>query len=93
MVGELERELGGAYIEVMNFAVTGYGPNQYMAILTEYVPLFHPDIIMIGFFMNDFEDVQISDDRVPFFNWISRIEIQTAFFPFSVSRIYANIYR
>ena len=42
---------------VFNFGVTGYGPNQYAWIARSYVPKVKPDLIIIGFFTNDFIDV------------------------------------
>jgi peptidoglycan/LPS O-acetylase OafA/YrhL len=63
LVEDLEAFIPGEHVEVFNFAVTGYGPNQYAAVLKEYVPVYRPDIILIGFFVNDFEDVLISDDQ------------------------------
>lgn len=44
-------------IEVLNFAVTGYGPKQYSAVAEKFAPVYQPDIIIIGFFVNDFFDV------------------------------------
>jgi len=43
--------------EVMNFAISGYGPNHYAAVSEIYGPLYNPDIIIIGFFVNDYQDV------------------------------------
>ena len=40
----------------MNFAITGYGPNQYAEVARTFIPRYHPDIVIIGFFMNDFTD-------------------------------------
>jgi lysophospholipase L1-like esterase len=60
--GELSARLPGKEIQVMDFAITGYGPNQYAAVVKEFVPKYQPDLIVIGFFVNDFEDVLWSDD-------------------------------
>jgi lysophospholipase L1-like esterase len=49
-------------VEVMNFAVTGYGPNQYAAVIQTFAPTYHPDLIIVEAFVNDFDDVLISDD-------------------------------
>jgi lysophospholipase L1-like esterase len=49
-------------IEVMNFAITGYGPNQYTAVAETFVPKYQPDLIIIGFFANDYTDVSMSND-------------------------------
>lgn len=48
--------------EVVNFAVTGYGPNQYAAVIRRYVPLFAPDLVLIGFFANEYDDVRMSTE-------------------------------
>lgn len=50
-------------IEVMDFAITGYGPNQYAEVAQTYMPKYHPDIVIVGFYMNDYLDVlQRNDD-------------------------------
>jgi lysophospholipase L1-like esterase len=52
---------GGRRVEVLNFAMTGYGPNQYAAVIERFAPRYRPDLILIGFFVNDYEDVLLSD--------------------------------
>ena len=59
---DLAARLPGRQVEVLNFAVTGYGPNQYAAVVDSFATVYRPDLILIGFFGNDFLDVQISDD-------------------------------
>jgi peptidoglycan/LPS O-acetylase OafA/YrhL len=49
--------------QVLNFAITGYGPNQYAAVIKHFAPVYRPDIIIIGFFVNDFQDVLRSDQQ------------------------------
>jgi len=61
---KLSAELGERKIEVMNFAISGYGPRQYAEIVERFAPQFQPDLIMIGFFVNDYADVLESDDKV-----------------------------
>jgi peptidoglycan/LPS O-acetylase OafA/YrhL len=51
----------GRPVQVLNFGITGYGPNQYAAVTAEYAPRFHPDLIVIGMFINDLEDALRSD--------------------------------
>ncbi len=62
----LERDLAARLpdrkVEVLNFAVTGYGPNQYAAVVDSFAAAYRPDLILIGFFGNDFLDVQTDDD-------------------------------
>jgi peptidoglycan/LPS O-acetylase OafA/YrhL len=59
----LGEHLGTRPVEVLNFAVTGYGPNQYAAVLEEYVPVYLPDLILISMFVNEFGDVLTSNER------------------------------
>jgi len=66
-------------IEVMNFAITGYGPNEYLAVVRRYVPVYKPDLVMAEFFVNDFDDVlesaslkkSIGEDLPPADGWNS----------------------
>ena len=62
----LERDLRARDTErttqVMNFAITGYGPNQYAATVRTYAPHIKPDIILMEIFTNDYEDILTSDD-------------------------------
>lgn len=51
----------GRIVEVLNFAITGYGPNQYAAIIDTYAPQFIPDLIILQVFVNDFQDVLFSN--------------------------------
>lgn len=50
-------------IEVLNFGITGYGPNQYAAVVSRYAPVYRPDVIIVAMFVNDFEDVLITDEE------------------------------
>lgn len=43
-------------VEVMNFGITGHGPNQYAAVIDEFAPRYKPDILLLEFFVNDFSD-------------------------------------
>lgn len=47
--------------QVLNYAVTGYGPNQYLAVLKDKIPEYQPDLVVVAFFVNDFFDVQTPD--------------------------------
>jgi peptidoglycan/LPS O-acetylase OafA/YrhL/lysophospholipase L1-like esterase len=59
----LESALGqrGAGAEVLNFAVTGYGPNQEAAVVKAFVPRFRPDVVVVQMFVNDFDDALTTD--------------------------------
>ena len=43
--------------EVLNFAVTGYGPNQYAAVVEEFAPVYRPDAIIVALIPNDLKKV------------------------------------
>jgi hypothetical protein len=60
--GALARRLGGRLVEVQNFAVTGYGPNQYAAIAEAFVPMLSPDMLVMTMFVNEFNDVATSNE-------------------------------
>jgi peptidoglycan/LPS O-acetylase OafA/YrhL len=60
----LQDKLGERRVEVMNFAISGYGPNQYAEVVDEFGPMYRPDLILIGFFVNDYGDVLVSDEKV-----------------------------
>jgi lysophospholipase L1-like esterase len=53
---KLNEMAGGKKVEVLNFAITGYGPNQYAEVVREFTPLFQPDLIIVEVFVNDFQD-------------------------------------
>lgn len=52
----------GRPVQVLDFAITGYGPNEEAAVLAAFVPRFHPDLVLIEHFANDVSDVLTSDD-------------------------------
>ncbi len=80
----LTEKLPHRKIEVMNFAVTGYGPNQYTEVAKSYIPKYHPDIILISFYVNDFQDVLITNED---FQSQIGFEKQTAFSLYSTLRL------
>jgi hypothetical protein len=53
-VETLETELPDATI--WNTGIPGAGTNQALATLETYAPIMNPDVIILGFYMNDFED-------------------------------------
>lgn len=55
-----ERE-GTRPVQVQNFAITGYGPNQYVAVARAYLPVFRPDVLLVSLFVNDFDDAEKTD--------------------------------
>jgi lysophospholipase L1-like esterase len=54
-VKQLERILRGQGmpVEVLNFGVSGYGMWQYRIVLEQRVLGFNPDLIVVGFFLDD----------------------------------------
>lgn len=46
--------------EVINLSATGYGPNQYAWLVQEYAPKLKPDVIILGCFTNEFDDVLLT---------------------------------
>ncbi len=59
---DLNEKLSGKKVEVLNFAITGYGPNQYKAVIGKFAPVYKPDLIIVETFVNDFQDVLKTDD-------------------------------
>ncbi len=53
----------GVPAEVLNFSITGWGPNQYRAVIQDFVPVYRPDLVIVGFFVNEFGDVLTRDER------------------------------
>ncbi len=51
--GQVQR-LGRGRIEVINAGMPGIGPGYYWHILENYGDRFQPDLVLVGFFMNDF---------------------------------------
>jgi peptidoglycan/LPS O-acetylase OafA/YrhL len=58
----LRARTGGRVVEVLNFAITGYGPNQEAAVVGTFAPRFGPDVVVVEMFVNDFDDALTSDD-------------------------------
>jgi GDSL-like Lipase/Acylhydrolase family len=58
---QLAKQLPGRKVEVINFAITGHGPNQYAAVIQKYAPIYRPDVILAEFFVNDFADALTTD--------------------------------
>ena len=58
---DLAARLSDRWVEVLNFAITGYGPNQYAAVVETFAPIYEPDLILVGFFVNEYQDVLWGD--------------------------------
>lgn len=60
----LERELDvrHAPAQVLNFGITGHGPNQFAAVIRTYAPLVHPDVIIVEMFTKEYDTVLLDDD-------------------------------
>ncbi|MGH7757014.1 MAG: hypothetical protein ACREM8_12140, partial [Vulcanimicrobiaceae bacterium] len=50
-------------VDVLNFGMTGYGPDQEERVIRAFAPLAHPDLVLLGLFINDYGDVLMSDDQ------------------------------
>ena len=57
---DLNRDGACRRTEVLNFAVTGYGPEQYTAVVEAFVPRYEPDLVLVEFFVNELDDVLAS---------------------------------
>lgn len=53
---QLNARANGKKVEILNFSITGYGPNQYAEIIDQYAPIYQPDLILVEVFVNDFQD-------------------------------------
>ncbi len=53
----MNRNDTGGKVEVLNFAVTGFGPSQYATVVAEYAPIYRPDVIVVALIPNDFRKV------------------------------------
>lgn len=49
-------------VVVSNFSITGWGPNQYSQVIAEHLESHEPHLIVVGFFVNDFWDVQSKNE-------------------------------
>jgi peptidoglycan/LPS O-acetylase OafA/YrhL len=49
--------------EILNFAITGYGPYQYAAVIDSFAPIFKPGLIIVEMFVNDFQDVLVTNQQ------------------------------
>jgi lysophospholipase L1-like esterase len=63
MQADLAKRLG-RNVQVLNFGITGYGPDQEARVLREYVPRYKPDVVVLESFVNAFEKLSLSDDDI-----------------------------
>jgi lysophospholipase L1-like esterase len=49
--------------EVLNFAITGYGSDQYAAVAEEFVPRLRPDVVIVQVSFTDLTDALVSIDE------------------------------
>jgi peptidoglycan/LPS O-acetylase OafA/YrhL/lysophospholipase L1-like esterase len=65
---DLQRQLPNRRVEVLNFAITGYSPNQEAAAVRAFAPRYHPDLVLVEYFAHAFagdaQDVLASDDQL-----------------------------
>jgi peptidoglycan/LPS O-acetylase OafA/YrhL len=50
-------------VQVINGGVTGYGPNESLPQIAELVPVYRPDIVIYQFFINEWEEVNLSREE------------------------------
>ncbi len=50
-------------IQVVNGGVTGYGPNEMLAQLNQYLGVINPDIVINQFFINEFSEINITPEE------------------------------
>ena len=55
----LREKLSPRNVEVLNFGMTGYGPQQYTSIVDSFARIFHPDILIVEMFVNDYQDILV----------------------------------
>ncbi len=51
--------MAGESVTVWNGGITGFGPPQYLNVARELVPELQPDIVVVAFFVNDFDDSEM----------------------------------
>jgi len=59
----LAERLPGRRVEVLNFGITAYGPIQYALLIEKYAPIYRPDLIILGFFVNEYQDVLMDVEK------------------------------
>jgi len=59
----LNEKSDGITYEVLNFSITGWGPQHYSRVINNYIKKYKPDLIILGVFINDLTDVLYSDEK------------------------------
>ncbi len=54
-------ESTGHECEVLNFSISGFSPNQFAAVVEEFAPTYNPDVVVVEFFVNEFQEVRDSN--------------------------------
>jgi peptidoglycan/LPS O-acetylase OafA/YrhL len=60
---DLQKKYPGKKIQVVNAGVTGYGPMEESAQLSELCPVFKPDLVVYEFFINEFEEASLTPEK------------------------------
>lgn len=60
---DLARRVPRRRVQVMNFGITGYGPNEEAAVVRAFAPRFHPDIVLVEMFSNAVEQALLSEGQ------------------------------
>lgn len=58
---ELKSDIKDKSIQVINGGVTGYGPNEMLAQIKYYIDTIKPDLVINEFFINEFEEVNLTE--------------------------------
>lgn len=61
VVGREIEKLGGPAVETVNCGVNGYGTGTAAGLLEEIGPEIQPDLVLLGFFSNDYTDNLLAD--------------------------------
>lgn len=51
-------------VQVLDFAITGYGPDQEARVIAAYAPRFRPDAVVLESFVNAFEKLDQTDAQI-----------------------------
>ena len=54
----MARDLGLDKVEVVNAGISGTGIDTHLRLMAHFVPRLQPDIVLLAFFENDFEDIR-----------------------------------
>jgi peptidoglycan/LPS O-acetylase OafA/YrhL/lysophospholipase L1-like esterase len=59
----LKKKVKNKNIQVINGGVTGYGPNEMLAQINNYIDTIKPDLIINEFFVNEFQEINYTPEQ------------------------------